>query len=133
MDRPAGCSTGAEAPAADARGGAGAGQDAPASTGGVPDGAASAAPQGSACEGSGADGAGMAGMRSLPAQEDRTLSARELAERIYERRKMRPRRITIRFDPCNLESKYSEDEIRRMIASGEVIEYTTPWREVYTT
>ena len=72
-------------------------------------------------------------MRSLPAQEDRTLSARELAERIYERRKMRPRRITIRFDPCNLESKYSEDEIRRMIASGEVIEYTTPWREVYTT
>ena len=120
---------GAEAPAADARGGAGAGQDAPASTGGVPDGAASAAPQGSACEGGGADGAGMAGRRSLPAQEGRNLSARELAELMYESQKTGPKRITIRFDPCNLGSKYSEDEIREMIASGEVIEHTTPWRE----
>ena len=99
---------------------------------GRPESAASAAPPGRTAEGGGADGAGVAGRSSLPSQESRTLSARELAERMYESQKTGPRRITIQFDPCNLESKYSESEIRKMIASGEVIEYTTPWREVYT-
>ena len=132
MDRPAGCGTTAEVPAADASGG-GVGQDAAASTGGGPagrfEGAASAASQGGACEGGGAYSAGMAGKRSQPSQGSHILSARTRAERVRERRKTRPVYITIRFDPCNLESKYSESEIREMIASGEVIEYTTPWRE----
>ena len=129
MDRPAGCGAEAEAPAANARGGAGAGQDAAASTGGVPDGAAGAASQGRGGEGGGADGAGMADKHSRQSQGRHILSARERAERVREHRKTKPRYITIRFDPCNLGSKYSEDEIREMIASGEVIEYTTPWRE----
>lgn len=136
MDRPVGCGTGAEAPEADASGGAGAGQERPqgaaASTGsglvGRSEDVASAAPQG---RGGGADDAGMAGRSSLPSQESRTLSARERAKRVHERRKTKSKYITIRFDPCNLESRYSESEIRKMIASGEVIEYTTPWREKF--
>ena len=45
-------------------------------------------------------------------------------------RELRPIYRTLYLDPCNLESRYTQDEIRELIAEGKVIELIGRWREV---
>ena len=45
-------------------------------------------------------------------------------------RKSGPIHIMIRHDPDRLDSRYSQDEIRKMIAEGKVVEVIGRWRRV---
>lgn len=45
-------------------------------------------------------------------------------------RKFHTTHRTIQFDPMNLYSKYGAEKVREMIARGEVVVHTSPWRDV---
>lgn len=71
------------------------------------------------------------GVASRPPHPARTREDKvRMREAMREALKFEPIYRTIWLDPCNLESRYSQDEIREMIAEGKVIELIGRIREV---